>query len=306
MQVFDEITKEWVDLRNCRKIVIQHFPDLIVFGYTSRPDRVLKVLISQYRDYDYYETDPELFKGDLIFSKRRGVYMSPVNLDPSFIKFEQLLKGQGDFPYVLTRRYEAVENFLAFDGRQVIEDTNSSYPLAKYLKYSFGLEFETSQGYVPEDICYRDGLIPLRDGSITGPEYSTVVLRGNQGISLLHQQIETLKEYTYFNKECSLHVHLGGYPLKPEKIFNLYRVCKDIEPELEKILPNLTFHSRSYKNNGKDYCKKLERYGSFDKMYQHLVGRKFLGSFTQAHPNDKERKRKWNIQTRKDSCVASW
>ena len=33
-------------------------------------------------------------------------------------------------------------------------------------------------------------------------------------------------------------------------------------------------------------------------MYYKLVGRKFFGSFTQAHPEDKERKRKWNVTTR--------
>lgn len=302
MQVFDEITKEWVNLRSCKRIVIQHLPDQVIFGYTSHPDRVLKVLMSTSKYINYFETDLELFQGNLLFSKRRGVYFSPLHFDEESIAMEQLIKGYGDFPYVLTRRYEAVENFVAFEGKQVIEDNQSIYPISKYLKYTFGLEFETSQGYVPENICYRDGLIPLRDGSITGPEYSTIVLKGNKGISLLHQQLETLKEYTAFNKECSLHVHLGGYPLKADSIFRVYLVCKSIEPQLEQILPRLTFHSKKYKSNGKDYCKKLEEYNSFDDMYQNLVGRKFFGSFAQAHPEDRERKHKWYVNTRYYWC----
>ena len=298
MQVFDEITKQWKNIRNCRKIVLEYKFDTIVFGYTSRVDRVVKIGIRNGNlDDCIFETDPKLFKGELLFSKARGIYFSPINCDDRFIAMEQLIKGYGDFPYVLSRKYEAVENFDAFKDKQVIEN-NSSYQLANYLEYTFGLEFETSQGYIPEDICYRDGLIPLRDGSISAPEYSTVVLQGNQGISLLHQQIETLKEYTAFNKECSLHVHLGGYPLEPTAIFNLYKVCKNLENELESILPRFTFHSSEYKNNGKDYCKKLRNYTSFEDMYRKLVGRKFFGSFTQAHPDDKERKRKWNITTR--------
>ena len=64
------------------------------------------------------------------------------------------------------------------------------------------------------------------------------------------------------------------------------------------MLPALTFNSARYKDNGKDYCKKLALYDSFEDMYLHLVGRQFFGSFTQAHPDDKERKRKWNIPTR--------
>jgi hypothetical protein len=299
MQVFDEITKQWKNIRNCRRVVLEYKSDLIVFGYTSRVDRVVKIGVkTSSLDDLIFETDPKLFKGELLFSKSRGIYFSPINCDKHFITTEQLIKGRGRFPYVLTRRYEAVENFNAFKDRQVIKDNNSSYQLANYLEYTFGLEFETSQGYIPEDICYRDGLIPLRDGSITAPEYSTVVLQGNQGISLLHQQIETLKEYTAFNKECSLHVHIGGYPLEPTAIFKLYKVCEALENELESILPRLTFHSSAYKDNGKDYCKKLDKYASFEDMYRKLVGRKFFGSFTQAHPDDKERKRKWNIATR--------
>lgn len=299
MQVFDEATKQWVNIQNCKKIVLEYQSDLVVFGYTSRIDKVLKVLIrNNYDDDLYFETDLDLYKGELLFSKSRGVYFSPINWDSDSIIMEQLIKGQGNFPYVLSRKYEAVENFAVFKGKQVVKDIKTSYELAKHLDYTFGLEFETSQGYIPEDICYRDGLIPLRDGSITAPEYSTVVLNGNQGISLLHQQIETLKEYTSFNKECSLHVHLGNYPLKPDTIFNLYKVCKYLEDELESILPRLTFCSRAYKDNEKDYCKKLKNYSSFEDMYYKLVGRKFFGSFTQAHPDDKERKRKWNVVNR--------
>lgn len=299
MQVFDEATKQWVNIQNCKKIVLEYQSDLIIFGYTSRVDKVLKVLIrNNYDDDLYFETDLDLYKGELLFSKSRGVYFSPINWDSDSIVMEQLIKGQGNFPYVLSRKYEAVENFDIFKGKQVVKDIKTSYKLAKHLDYTFGLEFETSQGYIPEDICYRDGLIPLRDGSITAPEYSTVVLSGNQGISLLHQQIETLKEYTSFNKECSLHVHLGNYPLKPDTIFNLYKVCKYLENELESILPRLTFCSRAYKDNEKDYCKKLKNYSSFEDMYYKLVGRKFFGSFTQAHPDDKERKRKWNVVNR--------
>lgn len=299
MQVFDELTKRWMSSRNCTKIVIQQLPKQIIFGYTSKPDRIVKVLMASSEGYsDYFETDLNLYKGKLLYSKRKGVYFSPIHYDEDFILTEQLIKGSGDFPYILARKYEAVENFNAFKGKQEIKDHETLYPLAKYLKYTFGLEFETSQGYVPEDVCYRDGLIPLRDGSITGPEYSTVVLKGGEGLSLLHQQVETLKEYTDFNKECSLHIHLGGYPLNPDTIYNLYLVCKTIEPELEDILPALTFNSAEYKGNGKDYCKRLAPYGSFESMYLHLVGRQFFGSFTQAHPGDRERKRKWNIPTR--------
>ena len=54
-----------------------------------------------------------------------------------------------------------------------------------------------SKGYVPENKCFENGLIPLRDGSITGLEYSTVVLEGKQGINTLNYLKKNIDKY-YF------------------------------------------------------------------------------------------------------------
>ena len=298
MQVFDEVTKTWVDSFLATKIIIEHLPNQVIFGYTKASRSLVEVLINDNKDTHIYLTDLNTYKGKLYFSKNNGFYFSPVNFNDEFIVKEQLLKGMGRFPYTFYRHYEAVNNFNIFKDRQIIKDTSTEYPLSKYLKYTFGLEFETSQGYIPENICLKDGLIPLRDGSITGIEYSTVVLKGNSGLSLLHQQVESLKEYTSFNKNCSLHVHLGNYPLTEDAIFNLYHLCKSLETELEDILPEYTFYTDKYKDNGKNYCKKLPIYNNFNELYKGLVGRPFFGDFEQPHPNDLERCRKWQILTR--------
>lgn len=302
MQVFDEVNKEWIDKVDSVKIVVKYKNNQIIFGYTNYKNILVKIFIKINDSIRVFLTSLDIFKGNLLFSKARGMYFLPFNMTPTEIIQEQLIKGFGDFPYFIGQRYEAVENFKLFNGKQIIKDKSVHYKLSDYLNYTFGLEFEASLGYIPEDICFRDGLIPLRDGSITAPEYSTIILKGNDGISLLKQQIDTLKEYTNFNKECSLHIHFGGYPLIPDKIFKLYKVCKLLEPQLYKILPELTFFSSRYKSNGKNYCKELEIYNNFDEMYQSLVGRNFFGSFAQAHPNDIERKRKWNVQTRYFWC----
>lgn len=302
MQAFDEVTKSWKSLDSVFRIVLDNNCNGVIYGYTSKSKDLVRIfVVDKYHHRRDLFTDPKLYKGKLLFSKLKGVYFSPTNMSDPEIFTQVELKGQFDFPYILSKKYEAVENFYAFDGKQKLLD-ESDCKLGKYLKYSFGLEFETAAGYVPEDICYRDGLIPLRDGSISAPEYSTVVLHGEGGLALLHQQINTLKEYTIFDKECSLHVHLGGYKLKPDTIYHLYYVCKQLEEELKSIVPVYTFTSAQYKDNGKDYCKLLSYYESFNEMYKHLVGRSFMGSFTQPHPNDIERKRKWNISTRYFWC----
>lgn len=302
MQVFDEVNKEWIDKGDSVKIIVEYKNNQIIFGYTNYKNILVKMFIKIRDDIRVFLTSLDIFKDKLLFSKRRGMYFLPFNMTSDEVIQHQLIKGFGEFPYFIGQRYEAVENFKLFNGKQIIKDKSVHYKLSDYLNYTFGLEFEASLGYIPEDICFRDGLIPLRDGSITAPEYSTIILKGNDGISLLKQQIDTLKEYTDFNKECSLHIHFGNYPLVPDKIFKLYKVCKLLEYQLYKILPELTFFSNKYKSNGKNYCKELEFYNNFDEMYQSLVGRNFFGSFAQAHPNDIERKRKWNVQTRYFWC----
>lgn len=299
MQVINEITRRFINVNRTSRVVVDHIPGCIVFGYCSLNEEIITILFYiPGLGFTIHKGSKRLLKDIIIYSNFRGVYISKVDLTESNILREMYTRGIGDFPYSFNRKYEAIENFNIFKGKQKIIDTSVMYDLSKYLKYSFGLEFETSQGYVPEELCFRDGLIPLRDGSISGLEYSTVVLKGNKGIQLLHQQLETLKKHTYFNKECSLHIHFGEYMLDPEKLYSLYYVCLSLEGELSRMLPQYTFESSSYKKNGKDYCKRLPSFMSFEHMYESLVGRKFFGELTQPHPCDVERKRKWQINTR--------
>lgn len=235
-----------------------------------------------------------------VFSNRRGQSIPKEGLSKKDLLRESLLMGYGSFPYkVLDKRYEACESFNIFKGKQrIINPIDFKY--ASLLKYTFGLEFETSMGYVPEEFILRDGLIPLRDGSITGIEYSTVILEGANGLNLLKQEVETLKKYTAFNKECSLHIHLGGFPLRAKKTFNLYKICWILQQnrQITNLVPKYTLQSGKYKKNGKDYCISLPEYRCFEDLYHALVGKEFEGSFRQPHPQDPDRGHKWQIHTR--------
>lgn len=298
MQVFDEITKQFLPLSVCECVVVKHLPGLVVLGYSSRRETMVDVMIETDGGIGTFKGDKELLKDHLVYSQNRGIYISTINFPEETLIYETSLKGQGGFPYSFNKRYEAVESFRLFDGKQKVLDEDTEYALSKYLKYTFGLEFETSMGYIPEDVCFRDGLIPLRDGSISGLEYSTVVLKGNSGLSLLRQELESLKEYTAFNKECSLHIHLGGFPLDPNAIIRAQTLCRLLEKDISLLVPRLTFKSSEYKANRKDYCSRLRSYRDFNQMYKDLVGRSFFGDLTQPHPNDIERKAKWRIPTR--------
>lgn len=236
-------------------------------------------------------------RNEATFSNRIGTYIIKSQYSEEELIVETLTKGTGKFPYTFERYYEAFESFKLFKDKQSVVKENN-FELSKYLKYTFGIEYETSEGYIPEDLCFRDGLIPLRDGSISGLEYSTVVMNGKTGLDLVHQQVKTLSKYTFFNKECSLHMHFGGYPIDPMAIWTVYRVCYYLQDEAEEFLPKYTYRTSCYKKSGKDYCNKLGNYKTFGELYQRFAEQKFMGSLEQPHPNDCERNHKWDCHSR--------
>lgn len=305
-KVFDEKTRDLVERDSVGYIrgIVHISENYVEFGwFKSSPENIVVLLnLGRWRGLGreaYTGISREALPG-LMWSNKLGYYITKDKLTPEEILGHQLVRGQGNFPYQFPKRYEAAESFHLFkDAQKVLEDVQ--YPLSKELGYTFGLEFETSMGYIPQEICFRDGLIPLRDGSISGIEYSTVVLEGNKGLNLLKQQLDTLKEYTKFNKECALHVHMGGFPVDPIHIFALYSLWYAVERELERreYVPKMTFHTSAYKANGKDYCNMLsDGVATFEQLFEKATGKRYLGSLVQPHPADIEKRAKWNIKAR--------
>lgn len=303
IKVFNETTRKYENFSLRRSLVYgivylnEHYVEYGFFMHPEHPAYV-RVLNNDGLEELYECFDINKSKPYLAYSNMRGCYIVKNQFTKEELLYHQYVKGMDGFPYSFNRMYEAVDNFSIFKGKQVIEK-KSHFRLSEYMSYTFGLEFETSMGYIPEDTCYKDGLIPLRDGSISGLEYSTIVLQGDEGLSLLfNQQIDDLKKFTDFNKECSLHVHLGGYPITPKHIFALYVLCKSLESYFESVLPPFTFHTSRYKATGKDYCNYLPKVDSFNSLYTWLTDNPFLGSLYQAHPSDIARIAKWKVTQR--------
>ena len=294
IRTIDCITGEIIDIISSSMVFVDIIDDCIVTGYTAEPciERIFYMKDSQYK---YYV--PLCRHLPTIYDNRVGGEVVDYGISKRDKVFAKYCKGRG-FPYQFRKRYEAIECFNLFNGKQnVLED--EKFPIANVFKYTFGLEFETSSGLIPEEICFRDGLIPLRDGSISGNEYSTVVLEGNSGFNLLYQQLKTLRQYTRFDKECSLHIHLGGYPLIPEKILSLYNLCYFLQNDIRRYVPKYTFFTSKYKASGKDYCKLLQKgYDNFRSYYIDFTGENYFGDLHQAHRDDITRERKWNIHQR--------
>lgn len=213
-------------------------------------------------------------------------------------------KGSGKWPYLLSREYN-VENLNVmgiWSASHDNMDTSKIPPMfnTEHLKYTFGLEFETTRGFIPLYDCVNSGLVPLRDGSISGVEYATIVLEKEKGLFLLSKQLELLKQCTDFDHNCSLHMHLGGMEIGKTSIWNLYLFAKQIQSLFISTLGANVFSTAYYKDSQKEYCQKLPNIGSFLDFYCWLSGgnSSFLGSFTEPHPQNDNKRHKWNIGAR--------
>ena len=208
-----------------------------------------------------------------------------------------------NFPYIYPYNYtysscEFID--IALKEMNSIPKGNNS---GDNLKYTFGLEFETSSGYIQMHECLGNGIIPLRDGSITGIEYVTVPLSGNKGVAQLKNIINLLDKNTSYNKECALHIHFGGYPVQSNKIFALYKLLSIIQYEMNNLFGwHWAFNTDNYKSNHKNYCSDLPYFSSFNEMYKYLVGRPYFGDLYQPHPYDLHHESKWNIKSRYYMC----
>ena len=242
------------------------------------------------------------------FSKEHGKYFDLGYIIQSRLNLNRN-PYSNTYPYSFERLYNS-ENLL--DAFTKIDNSKYVSKMAEYdnvntlinpiiNKYSFGLEIETAGGIVPENRCKQLGLIPLRDGSIHGHEYTTIPMKGMDGINLLLNQLFELNNRCIIDKECSLHVHFGNFPLDESKIINLYNLCYFIQNEIGTMFPEAIFNSSSYKEHGKDYCRKLpQQMKSISDLYYYLSGgnASWDKSYTNPHPMDRNRDRKWEVTTR--------
>ncbi len=183
---------------------------------------------------------------------------------------------------------------------------------------TFGLEFETTEGFIPDRLLSKTGLIPLRDGSISGIEYVTIPLQGAKGLQTVVNACKVLKERTAYDETCALHLHLGGMPRTKEWILAFFRLTCQIQDNIFELFPIYKKYNFGIKN--KNYSKPFPIYElvslmdpsidsnninkNFDVLYSYLsMGQSFseVGNDlnnVQTHPADTNNNAKWNIRTR--------
>lgn len=236
--------------------------------------------------------------------------------------FNKILQPKNDYktslPYDsngITKKHSDIYNYL-YDSNINIY----SHQLGKFLdKLTFGLEFETTAGYIPERITKKLGLIPLRDGSIPGLEYVTVPLSGPKGVQTVVDICKELEKRTVFNNSCALHLHIGGVPRTPEFILAFLKLSSWIQNDIFSLFPLYKKYNMGIKN--KNYSKPYDLFEIFSKLDPVInssnINKNFdvLFSFltsdratfkdynddlnqVEVHPLDPSTHQKWNIKTR--------
>lgn len=141
------------------------------------------------------------------------------------------------FPYnsqghteTVTKTFEA--NYKPLYNKNVLD-------ISKLMKdLSFGLEFETTKGIIPNAKAKALPLLPLRDGSIEGLEYVTVPLTGSLGLQALVDSVEELGKRTTYDSSCSLHIHIGNIPRTPEFTLALFKLYSVFSDEIYRMFPH--------------------------------------------------------------------
>ena len=178
--------------------------------------------------------------------------------------------GTDVFKRILESYYLNRENNTKLDKR--------SYNIAKLLNgLTFGVEFETSLGRIREPDLYKYGIIPLRDGSVSGFEYTTIPYgyssvnlneTSNQALSKdllnLKDLCSELTKRCYINSNCSMHIHIGGVRKDKLYLIAVYMLCYMIQDEMFQMFPKFKEDSPKYLGTQKNYCKKLYHLSLFD------------------------------------------
>lgn len=236
-------------------------------------------------------------------------------IDVSLRLKESLDYSIGDNLSFAMKKYEEANS-------KKLEEVISPYDnfIIKCMKdYTFGLEFESIKGIVPNRICLKHGLVPLRDGSIPGLEYATIPLKQEKGIINLKQICKELEKRVSYDETCSLHLHLGNIPREPAFLIAFFKVVLGLQDEIFELFPiykkyNFGFKRKSYTkpfntfyflesflkgadqttiNNNMDVLLKFLTDGGYDfSNYDYDMQN------IDCHPSDPKNKSKWNVIAR--------
>lgn len=319
--VYDELKQEYV-LKNESVIsgIIGFNEDgSFIMGNFSR-DNLKNVNLVDRSGMGYTVMNESIMKGtrEYKYDKSRDRYAHISSQDA--VKFNKLRTI--DYGYKTSLTYDCrdvIGRYTDDYNRSTLEISKNVKSYAPLLKgLTFGLEFETVRGVVPDRITRGLGLIPLRDGSIDGLEYATIPLSGEKGLQAAIESCKALEKFTEYDDSCSLHLHMGGVPRTEEYLLALFKVLCLVQDEFFEMFPIYKKYNFGVKR--KNYTQPFDAITmmnqmdktinssnikeNFDVLYRFLsrgqsypeVGNNL--SNVKGHPSDPRGTSKWNITSR--------
>nr|DAY07019.1 MAG TPA: Putative amidoligase enzyme [Crassvirales sp.] len=302
--------------------------NLIFTKMDSRCYNKIMVLVNNNGIFEYYWAWPDLCleNMDLKFNNCRNFYYESSISKSELDAFSKSFKYESPFiynSYDLIDLYEKIKENVFKDDKKITINPM----IEEYLKdVTFGIEFETSKiKFVPNDILMKYGLIPLRDGSIRGYEYTTIPLTGTEGIQDLYYICKALKENCEYDKSCSVHIHMSikGMPKKDIKfIERILNLGLQIQNEIYEIVPEYKYCNYNHEKE-KNYTKPIPAL-SLESLYvtetkdeetnkieveknnipQTSIASFLIGTNDDSilikgiHPSNPDNQHKWNIKER--------
>lgn len=169
-----------------------------------------------------------------------------------------------------------------------------TYLISEGKNYTFGVEIETIAGLFPSYIrnefnfkCVYDGSLKDEHGHVHGGEYVSGVLKGDKGFEHLKDFLYQASRRCQIGPKAGIHVHIGVSP-SPDFIVYLYKLCKAVENDMFKILPQSrkssphcrpldTFKFDFTNIIGKDdYKIRIDEY--YSQIYQHYASKGYRPS----------------------------
>ncbi len=300
--------------------VVDVVNDELVLGYFTNSDSFSKVKEKNGNWYLIFNTN--VFNNTKMYRERlsSGDYYHISKLFA--YDFSKILTPQNGYKTSLPYDSKGIldnylENYNANYNPEISSSIKNYAPILEDL--TFGLEFETTKGFIPKRILNNYGLIPLRDGSISGIEYVTVPMSGEKGLQAVCDITKVLKERTeYDDKTCSLHLHLGNLPRTKEFILAFFKTGMMIQNEVFSMFP--LYKKYNYRIKNKNYSAPLPTFEilsgldriitkdnidqNFNTVYRYLsMGQSFesVGNSLDnvvSHPADPNGNQKWNIRPR--------
>lgn len=144
----------------------------------------------------------------------------------------------------------------------IVKPSKSAISIGKLIgDYTFGVEAEVINGFIPSRIRKKYGIKALKDGSLRhdggeGIEYVTMPMSDAKGVEVIRKFTQELSKRCEVNNYCSVHIHFGNVRKDKIYVLSLYSLILKIQDEMQSYFPYSRLNS--IKSDGKVYCKKLE------------------------------------------------